>query len=162
MVTLRTFTFNPLQENTVVAFDESKKAVIIDPGCYEKSERKELDDFISSEDLTVTHLLNTHCHFDHVLGNHYIREKYKVPLLIHPKEEVVLRAVKSYISNYGFTDYTETLPDGFLEEGDKVTFGNTSLEVIFLPGHAPGHVGFYNPGQKFIISGDVLFKNSVG
>jgi hydroxyacylglutathione hydrolase len=162
MLMIKSFTFNPLQENTIVAYDETKEAVIIDPGCYEPSEMKELDQFISSNDLSVKYLLNTHCHFDHVLGNDHVKEKYKVKLLIHPKEEVVLRAVKTYISNYGFAGYRETFPDGFLEEGDHVNFGNTSLEIFFLPGHAPGHIGFYHRDQKIIISGDVLFKNSIG
>ena len=97
-----------------------------------------------------------------MLGNDHVKEKYKVNLLIHPKEEVVLRAVKTYVSNYGFAGYRESSPDGFLEEGDRVNFGNTSFEILFLPGHAPGHIGFYDRVQKIIISGDVLFKNSIG
>jgi hydroxyacylglutathione hydrolase len=162
MLTLQTFTFNPLRENTTVAFDETNQAVIIDPGCYEASEKKELDDFISSRHLSVIYLLNTHCHIDHVLGNDHVKEKYKVPLLIHPQEHVVLKAVKSYASNYGFARYQEAVPDRFLEEGDTVAFGNISLDVLFLPGHSPGHIGFYNRAQKVLISGDVLFNGSIG
>ena len=162
MMTIQTFVFNPFQENTIVAFDETREAVVIDPGCYAPEERKELDDFISTQKLTVKHLLNTHCHIDHVLGNDYIKEKYKVKLLIHAFDEPVLRAVKSYAPNYGFPGYRETLPDQFLKEGDTVQFGNTTLHVLFLPGHSPGHIGFYNREQKVILSGDVLFEGSVG
>ena len=161
-MTIQTFVFNPFQENTVVAFDETKEAVIIDPGCYEPAERMELDNFIADHKLNVKYLLNTHCHIDHVLGNDYVKEKYKVKLLIHPNEEAVLRTVKIYAPNYGFAQYRETLPDGFLREGDTVIFGNTTLEVLFLPGHAPGHLGFYHRGQNVMISGDVLFAGSVG
>lgn len=161
-MTIQTFVFNPFQENTIVAFDETREAVLIDPGCYEPEERKDLDDFISTQKLTVKYLLNTHCHIDHVLGNDYVKEKYKVKLLIHAYDEPVLRAVKSYAPNYGFPGYRETLPDEFLKEGDTVQFGNTTLHVLFLPGHSPGHVGFYNSVQKVILSGDVLFDGSIG
>ncbi len=162
MMNTQTFVFNPFQENTIVAFDETKEAVIIDPGCYELAELHELDSFIADHKLNIKYLLNTHCHIDHVLGNDHVKEKYKVKLLIHPNEEVVLRTVKTYAPNYGFAQYRETLPDGFLEEGDTVKFGNTTLEVFFLPGHAPGHLGFYHREQKVMISGDVLFAGSVG
>ena len=162
MMTIQAFIFNPFQENTVVAFDETREAIVIDPGCHSPEERKELDDFISTQKLTVKYLLNTHCHIDHVLGNEYVKEKYRVKLLIHAYDEPVLRAVKSYASNYGFPDYRETLPDQFLKEGDTIQFGNTTLHVLFLPGHSPGHVGFYNREQKVILSGDVLFEGSIG
>ncbi|HMI66120.1 MAG TPA: MBL fold metallo-hydrolase [Cyclobacteriaceae bacterium] len=162
MMTIQTFVFNPFQENTIVAFDETKEAVVIDPGCYEPEERKELDDFISTQKLTVKYLLNTHCHIDHVLGNDYVKEKYKVKLLIHAYDEPLLRAVKNYAPNYGFAGYREALPDQFLKEGDTVQFGNTTLNVLFLPGHSPGHIGFYNREQKVILSGDVLFEGSIG
>ena len=162
MMTIQTFVFNPFQENTIVAFDETNEAVVIDPGCYEPEERKELDDFISTQKLTVKYLLNTHCHIDHVLGNDYVKEKYKVKLLIHAYDEPLLRAVKNYAPNYGFAGYREALPDQFLKEGDTVQFGNTTLHVLFLPGHSPGHIGFYNREQKVILSGDVLFERSIG
>jgi glyoxylase-like metal-dependent hydrolase (beta-lactamase superfamily II) len=162
MLSLQTFVFNAFQENTIVAYDETKEAVVIDPGCYGPEERKELDDFISTQELTVKHLLNTHCHIDHVLGNDHVKEKYKVKLLIHPYDEPVLRAVKTYASNYGLGAYREALPDQFLKEGDTVHFGNTTLHVLFLPGHSPGHIGFYNREQKMMLSGDVLFEGSIG
>src|SRR5258708_5189327 len=162
MLSIQTFVFNPFQENTIVAFDETDEAVIIDPGCYLPEERATLDNFIATRKLKIHSLLNTHCHIDHVLGNDYVKEKYKVKLWIHPNDEPVLRSVKIYASNYGFERYRGASPDGFLNEGDTVKFGNTTLEVLFLPGHAPGHFGFYNHHQKVIISGDVLFAGSVG
>ena len=162
MISIQTFAFNPLSENTYVVSDETGEAVIIDPGCYEKDEQNTLDDYIASNGLKVRYLLNTHCHFDHVLGNYHVKEKYNVPLLMNLLEEPVLRSVKAYVSNFGFTHYEETLPDQFLQEGDIVKFGNTAWSVIFLPGHSPGHVGFYNPKENAIFSGDVLFEGSIG
>jgi hydroxyacylglutathione hydrolase len=162
MLSIQSFVFNPFSENTYIVFDETKEAVIIDPGCYEPEEKTELDQFISQQGLKIKYLLNTHCHIDHVLGNDHVKEKYKVPFLIHRTEEVVLRAVKSYSPNYGFAAYRETLPDQFLAEGDTVTFGNTQWKVLFVPGHSPGHIAFYDEKEKKVFSGDVLFERSIG
>ena len=162
MLSIQTFTFNAFSENTYVAFDETKEAVIIDPGCYSSQECAELAEFISEQKLIVKYLLNTHCHIDHVLGNYFVKEKYKVPFLIHEIEEKVLRAVKSYAPNYGFPNYSEVLPDAYLKEGEKLKFGNVAWDILFLPGHAPGHIGFYDKPEKKIFSGDVLFEESIG
>lgn len=162
MLSIQSFVFNPFSENTYVVFDETCEAVIIDPGCYERSEQMELDDFIKANNLQVKFLLNTHCHIDHVLGNNHVKEKYKVPFIIHSIEEKVLRAVKSYAPNYGFAQYVEALPDRFIKEGETFSFGNTQWQILFLPGHAPGHIGFYDKNEKVIFSGDVLFDGSIG
>jgi hydroxyacylglutathione hydrolase len=162
MIKVRSFVFNPLQENTFVLYDETGECVIIDPGCYEADERDELSHFIEEHRLKVTLLLNTHCHVDHVLGNYFVKEKYKTRLLIHANEEAVLRAVKAYAPSYGIYQYQESSPDGYLAEGDTVKFGNQVLEVLFVPGHAPGHIAFYDAKHKVLIAGDVLFYNSIG
>lgn len=162
MITVKSFVFNPFSENTYVVYDDTKEALIIDPGCYEKHEQEELEGFVNSNQLNVSLLLNTHCHIDHVLGNDFVKRKYNVPFLIHKAEESLLRAVKSYASNYGFTHYKEALPDKFISEKDEVTWGKSQFDVFFLPGHSPGHLGFYNPEQKLLISGDVLFDGSIG
>lgn len=162
MLTIRKFEFNPFQENTYVLYDETGECVVVDPGCYEKDEEAELDDFITSHGLKVKMLLNTHCHVDHVLGNWYVKTKYGVKLFIHPKDEVVLRAAKVYAPNYGMHHYHETEPDGFLNENETIRFGNQELKILFVPGHAPGHVAFYDDKTRQLISGDVLFYNSIG
>jgi hydroxyacylglutathione hydrolase len=162
MLSIQGFTFNPLQENTYILYDETKDAIIIDPGCYEAEEKSILDQFINDHQLNVKYLINTHCHFDHVLGNDHVKAKYKVPFLIHEIELPVLKAVKTYVSNYGFARYQEVLPDAFLKEGDVFNFGNTSLSILFVPGHSPGHIALYNESQKKLIGGDVLFQGSIG
>lgn len=162
MIQIQPFVFNPLQENTYVLFDETKECVIIDPGCYTREEQDELSNFIQNQQLKVIMLLNTHCHVDHVLGNAYVKEKYKTRLLIPAKEKATLLAVKAYAPSYGFYQYQETDPDGFLEEEDVIKFGHQTLRVLFVPGHAPGHVAFYHEKDKSVIAGDVLFYNSIG
>ena len=162
MLQIRTFVFNPFQENTIVLFDETKECVVIDPGCIDELEQNELATFINENELMVQLLLNTHCHIDHVLGNYFVKEKYKTKFLIHAHDEPLLRAVRAYAPNYGFYQYQEAEPDGYLEEGKTLRFGNQMLKIIFVPGHSPGHVAFYNEDSKILVGGDVLFYNSIG
>ncbi|MFN8335249.1 MAG: MBL fold metallo-hydrolase [Cyclobacteriaceae bacterium] len=162
MLQIKKFTFNPFAENTYVLFDNSKECVVIDPGCYEKSEQQELIEFIESNGLVVKKLLNTHCHIDHVLGNAFVKRKFNVGLFINPIEEAMLRAVKSYASNYGFFQYEDSMADGFLTEKDVVEFGEQRLKILFVPGHSPGHLAFYDQHSRSLIGGDVLFENSIG
>ncbi|HZY82560.1 MAG TPA: MBL fold metallo-hydrolase [Cyclobacteriaceae bacterium] len=162
MLSIQTLTFNPFQENTYVLYDETAEAVIVDAGCYDREEEKELSDFIESKKLKVKALINTHSHIDHILGAYYVKDKYKIPLYVHRLDEQTLRSGKVVAQMYGIDHYTEVTPDGYLSEGDQVKFGNQSFEILFLPGHAPGHVGFYHPEQKVLMGGDVLFYRSIG
>ncbi|MBL7835601.1 MAG: MBL fold metallo-hydrolase [Cyclobacteriaceae bacterium] len=162
MLRIKKFTFNPFGENTYVLFDDSKECVVIDPGCYEKAEQQELTAFIDSNQLVVKRLLNTHCHIDHVLGNAFVKRKFNVGLFINAIEEPLLRAVKSYASNYGFFQYEDSVADGFLTEKDVVAFGEQKLQILFVPGHSPGHIAFYDEASKILVGGDVLFENSIG
>lgn len=161
-MTVSGFTFNAFSENTYLLHNATKQCVVIDPGCYEKAEQQALKAFIEAEGLQVVLLLNTHCHIDHVFGNQFIIDTYQVPFLIHEADLSVLRAVPTYAPSYGFPLYNPAEPTGFLTPDEPVTFGETSLEVRFAPGHAPGHVVFYHESTKTVIGGDVLFQGSIG
>lgn len=157
------FTFNPFQENTYVLYDETKECVIIDPGCYDKNEQEALKLFIEENGLKPVKLLNTHCHIDHVLGNFFVANTYELDLYMHKDDVVTLNNIPSYAHVYGFGAYQlSPEPSHFLEDGDKVKFGNSELDVIFTPGHAPGHIVFYSAKDSFVINGDVLFQGSFG
>jgi len=162
MIYIKIFTFNSLAENTYVLYDHTNECVIIDPGCYEKHEQAALKQFIDDEALTVVKLLNTHGHVDHVLGNAYVKRTFGVSLYIHLLDEVTLRSVAAYAPVYGFARYEPAEADGYIKEGELVSFGEANLKVLFLPGHAPGHIGFYCAKDNILISGDVLFQNSIG
>lgn len=161
-MTVTGFTFNAFSENTYVLHDATQECVIIDPGCYDKKEQAILTDFISANKLKVVKLLNTHCHIDHVFGNKFVLDTYQVPFLIHKSDLPTLQSVPVYAPAYGFPLYQPTQPTGFLKEGELVLFGHTQLEILFTPGHAPGHVVFYNEAAKACIGGDVLFQRSIG
>lgn len=162
MIKIDSFTFNPFMENTYVLSDSTGEAVIIDPGCYEKHEEEELATFVEENNLKVKLLLNTHGHIDHVLGNSFVKNKYQVPFWIGKEDLATLKSVEAYASNYGFPNYTHTEPDHFLSEGNTVSFGESVLDVLFVPGHAAGHIAFVNESQRMCIGGDVLFQQSIG
>lgn len=163
MISLKIFTFNAYSENTYVLYDETKECVIIDPGMYEGYEQNELVSFIKDENLKPVLLLNTHCHLDHVFGNKFIFDTYGLKPKFHKGELVVLEAVPGYAPSMGFTKYeVSPLPDEFLLETGKVTFGNSTLDLIFAPGHSPAHLCFYSKADDLLIGGDVLFNGSIG
>ena len=162
MLTIKTFTFNPFQENTYLLYNEKNEAILIDPGCYEEYEKQELSQFLTDNNIEIKLLLNTHCHVDHVLGNNFIEQKYGLITRMHELELPIFRAVASYASNYGFVYQAATESQDFLLDFEQINFGDDTLEVLFCPGHSPGSVCFYNAKQNFLIAGDVLFYRSIG
>ncbi|NOQ73679.1 MAG: MBL fold metallo-hydrolase [Crocinitomix sp.] len=163
MIQIAKFTFNPFQENTFILSDETKECVIIDPGCQTKEEKETLSNYISEKGLTPVRLLNTHCHVDHVFGNYYVSKKYNLPVEANELDLPTLKMVPQACMMYGIKEFElSPEPTVFLNEGDVVTFGNSKLDVIFTPGHAPGHVVFYAAEDGFVVNGDVLFLGSHG
>ena len=162
MFLIKVLTFNAVQENTYVLYNADKECIIIDPGCYSDEEKEVLKSFIETNDLQPKMLLNTHCHLDHVFGNKYIAEAYRLTLHIHKNEEEVLQMAPAsgLMFNFPFDNYTGELI--FLKEGDIISLGEDSLQVIEAPGHSPGSICFYCEKQKFIVGGDVLFYQSIG
>lgn len=162
MINVQPFTFNPLQENTYVLYNENKLCCIIDPGCYFSYEEKALTDFIEQNGLKPVYLLNTHCHLDHIFGNHFVHQTYGLTLHLHPLEEQVL-AFGPFTGekwNLPFENYNADFK--FITEKDVIKLGDEELHILFTPGHSPGSISFYSKAHKFIISGDVLFEGSVG
>lgn len=162
MLKIKVFTFSPVQENTYVLYNEKNECIIIDPGCYFAEEKEELAAFIEESRLLPKMLLNTHCHLDHVFGNKFVAEKYKLTLQLHTLEEQMLAMAPAsgLMFNLPFDNYTGAFI--FLKEGEKIILGEDELEIIHAPGHSPGSICFYSQPQKFIIGGDVLFNGSIG
>lgn len=162
MLKVHKHTFNPFLENTYVVEDETKQCIIIDPGCNTETERNQLVQTITSNGLTPVKLLNTHCHIDHFPGNKFVCDTYGVLPQFHAVELQVMYAALNFQSVFGFQLEPSPEPEVFLNGGDIIQFGNTTLQVIFTPGHSPGSLSFYHPESKIIFNGDVLFKGSVG
>ena len=162
MLTVQPFTFNPVQENTYVVYNEKGQCCIIDPGCYFASEELELKNFIEQNHLQPIYLLNTHCHLDHIFGNKFIYKTYNLALWLNKLEKPVLEygPVSGQQWQLPFDNFDGEL--NYIDEGEVIRIGDDELYVLFTPGHSPGHLSFYNKENKFIISGDVLFQGSVG
>lgn len=162
MFNIQSFTFNPVQENTYVLFNEKSEALVIDPGCYFPQEKEQLSEFIIKSGLKPKMLLNTHCHLDHVFGNKFVAETFGLVLHIHEKEKAVLEysPAAGLMWNMPFDNYTGDL--AYLKDGDRIKLGEDELEILFTPGHSPGSISFYCRKQQFVIGGDVLFRMSIG
>lgn len=160
---VKIFEFNPISENTYVAYDDTKECVIIDPGCFFPDEKSVLLDFILDNNLVVKHLLNTHLHYDHVFGNHFIYEQFGLLAEAHEGDEFLLERLPKQIKMYGFKS-NEPVPriGKYLNENDVIEFGNQKMVVIHVPGHSPGSIVFYNEKAGCAFVGDVLFRGSVG
>jgi len=162
MLSIKSFTFNPVQENTYVLYNDQKQCCIIDPGCYFDEERAALKEFIEKSGLSPVLLLNTHCHLDHVFGNKFVHETWNLTLHIHEKEKIVLEMapIAGKTWQLPFDNYDGPLAT--LKEGETIKVGNEELEIRFAPGHSPGSVCFYHESGGFVIGGDVLFNGSIG
>ena len=162
MLQIKSFVFSPIQENTYILFNEFNQCIVIDPGCYDDTEKETLKNFIQQKGLTPALLLNTHCHLDHVFGNKFVAETYHLTLQLHEKEKIVLSYAPTagLMYNMPFDNYAGDFI--VLKEGDKILLGEDELEIIEAPGHSPGSICFYCRKQDFLIGGDVLFKGSIG
>lgn len=159
---IKSFTFSPFQENTYVLYDESLDCIIVDPGCYDRREEAELSQFIRDNQLNPVQLLNTHAHIDHIFGNAFVATNYDLNPRLHALDLPTFQLADISSKMYGVNYNPSPDPVLDLEEGDTIQFGHQKLEIIFVPGHAPGHVVFYNRSSKDIIGGDVLFQGSIG
>ena len=162
MLTVKAFSFNPVEENTYILYNEKKDCCIIDPGFYFPAEREKFKGFIEETNLQPTLLLNTHCHLDHVFGNKFVHDTWGLSLHIHEKEKQMLdlAPASGEMWKLPFENYEGELI--FIKETSGIKIGKDELEIRFAPGHSPGHVCFYDEADGFAISGDVLFHGSIG
>lgn len=162
MLKIKQFTFNPVQENTYVIFNDKGACAIIDPGCYFEYEYKELTDFIDSNKLAPNYLLNTHCHLDHVFGNKTIAEKYGLKLHMHPLEKKVFDFAPASGEMWGLPLVNYAGEIVYIDESSVIALGDDELSIRFTPGHSPGSISFYSSVEGFLVAGDVLFRSGIG
>lgn len=162
MINIRTFIFNPFAENTYVLYDETGECVIIDAGNFDNAENEELLKFLSENSLKPVKLLNTHGHIDHIFGLKSLKSHFGIQICGHKADDEILDNTKKYGEYFGVNVSSPPKVDCYLDETSVVTFGNSKLAVIHLPGHTPGGIAFYHMEQKILFSGDVLFQDSIG
>jgi glyoxylase-like metal-dependent hydrolase (beta-lactamase superfamily II) len=160
---LKTFEFNMFPVNCYVLWDETKEAAVIDPGCFYDEEKQTLKEFIVSNGLTLKHLLNTHLHLDHIFGNTFVVKEFGVQSQACQADDFLLEAAPKQARMFGLNWEEKPVPTGkHLKDGDTVSFGNTALDVIHVPGHSPGSLVYYSKADSCIFAGDVLFQGTIG
>ncbi|MGB4849144.1 MAG: MBL fold metallo-hydrolase [Saprospiraceae bacterium] len=161
-LSVHVLTFNPFEENTYIIYSDNGECIIVDPGCFDDTERSELIDFIEENNLRPVRLINTHCHIDHILGNAFVASEYSIGLEIHEGELPVLKAGMAVAGIYGVPYNPSPVPQKFIRENDVIELDSIRLKVLFTPGHSPASICFYNEQDKWVIGGDVLFYESIG
>ncbi|MEK7854390.1 MAG: MBL fold metallo-hydrolase, partial [candidate division NC10 bacterium] len=140
----------------LLADEVTREAALFDPGM----ESEAVADVLARERLTVTAIINTHGHFDHVFGNAYFKAKTGAPLLMHRADLDLVKRLEEQSLYFGFRATPSPPPDRFLEEGDEVRVGGIRLRVLHTPGHSPGGICLVTDGTAFV--GDTLFAGSIG
>ncbi|HPR62429.1 MAG TPA: MBL fold metallo-hydrolase, partial [Prolixibacteraceae bacterium] len=160
---IEVFAFNPIQENTFVVYDEnSGECAIIDPGCINNKEFEILKGFISANDLKPVKLVNTHCHFDHILGVERCRAEWNLAWEAHPADAFLVSNAQAQAAMFGVNIAPIQSAETALADGSEIKVGNAVLKVIHVPGHSPGSICLYENESQFLLAGDVLFKGSIG
>jgi len=162
MLQYRVFTFNPIQVNTYVLFDETGECAVIDDGAYYNEENAELFDFIDCNSLKPKLLLCTHGHIDHILGNSLFVSRYGIGLSARFDGMQYFDRASTYATAFGIRFSETAKPQYDLTNTDKVTFGNTELKILHTPGHAVGSVCFYSEKDGLVFTGDLIFRYSYG
>ncbi|MCK9413774.1 MAG: MBL fold metallo-hydrolase [Prolixibacteraceae bacterium] len=161
MINIKKFTFNPVGVNAYVLWDEVKEAVVIDPACSNRSEEAVLSRFVEEQGLNVVQLLNTHGHFDHLMGNSFAETKWGLKCRIHPGDLPMVSQAKQHAMFFGIS-MANPAEAVALVPGEEITFGRSVLKFIHVPGHSAGGVAYYSEADHLLVVGDILFEGSVG
>jgi glyoxylase-like metal-dependent hydrolase (beta-lactamase superfamily II) len=158
------FGFSLFGINTYVVWDEAThKCAIIDPGMIDSTEREALTRYIKRENLIVEHLINTHLHIDHAIGDKFVAATYGVPVSAHRADEKLGANMQLQADMFGIVEHVDNVViNHYLEDADTVRVGESQLKVIHLPGHSKGGIALYDEEGGYIVSGDTIFCGSVG
>ena len=154
--------FNPYEVNTFIVAASDGQCAIIDPACCSPAEQEALTKFIADKGLRPTWLVNTHGHFDHVIGNAFVCKTWTVKTAAHRGDLFLMEHAYRQGEIFGFSVEQPPAPTVFLEDGDKIEFGDVSLQVRHIPGHSPGSIVLYSSVQNWVVVGDVMFHGSIG
>lgn len=153
---------SPFQTNCyIVACPETREGIVIDPG----DEPERILAVVRFHQITVTAVVATHGHLDHVLAVGTVKEATGAPFLLHELDLPIAQSAHIQARFYNWVADPVPDPDGFLGEGQTLKVGKISFQILHLPGHTPGHIALYfesDDGSKHLFSGDVLFAGSVG
>ena len=163
MMHIRLFVVNHFAQNTYLLYDETKEAVLIDCGFMNKAEKQRLSTYIDENELSLKVVLMTHMHLDHAFGLSYVHETYGLRPRMHRFEHEQIPSLGEQAKRFFLPERIDDVEPGvFIRPGEDIHFGNTTLKVLFVPGHSPGGLAFYDEESKSIFVGDSLFQGSIG
>ena len=157
------FIFNSFGVNTYILADAiTGKCLVIDPACQYKGEETELLGFLTENRLQPVAMLNTHYHIDHILGNTLICNTYKLSPQCHKSSKLLWETATDFGRVFGIKVEDLIIPVDFIDEGDSIPFGESTVKILYTPGHADGSICLVNHADRYVITGDVLFRDSIG
>ncbi|MGM9826794.1 MAG: MBL fold metallo-hydrolase [Muribaculaceae bacterium] len=164
MIKIHCFIFNPFEENTYLLVDQATNdAAVVDPGMFTQDDIRVFDDFIKEHGINLRQVINTHMHVDHCFGDNYVRDKYGVKVAANLGDDYYAASLEVQARRFGMQRTMRPVEiDAPLEDGDTIMVGQTPLTVIHVPGHSQGGIALYDKEGKWVISGDSLFRGSIG
>lgn len=162
MIKIATLTMNPFGENTYILYNEENEAIVVDAGIYSEPEKVRFAAFVEKNKLKPILALNTHAHIDHICGVQWVKDTYGVPFALHADDLPVLNAVSSYAEGLGFQISQAPAVEMQIVDEQQIKLGKDTLRVIHTPGHTAGGVSFFIEAQNMLLTGDTLFRESIG
>ncbi|MBQ9555788.1 MAG: MBL fold metallo-hydrolase [Muribaculaceae bacterium] len=164
MINATMMTVNPFGENLYILWDEdSRDAVVVDPGMMREAEREMVTKFIEGQELNVKHILLTHLHVDHITGARWLAGKTGADICGSALDNPLGRELPDQVAHFRINVEVDPLTvDRNLADGDTLQLGDETIQVLHVPGHSPGGLAFYLPQSALLISGDTIFNGSVG
>ena len=155
------FEVGPFLENTYLLIHDNE-AIVIDPGFYRDEEYQTFIRKVVEHGVTLTSILLTHAHVDHILGIHRVLKDYKVPVYLNTKDLFLWENFGNQATMFGLRQVGFSFIPNAMPESGLFKIGNIEFECLFTPGHAPDHTAFYFKHEGFCIAGDALFNESIG
>lgn len=162
---IQRFEFNLFGVNTYIIFDvATHEAAVVDPGMTDTRECERIDRYISENTIKVKYLVNTHMHIDHLFGDEYISKKYGVGIAASTDDSILSSRIAEQARMFHLrTDMPDVLNVATpLKDGDRLMLGAEPIDILSVPGHSPGSIALYCPESKFVVTGDALFRGSIG
>lgn len=160
-MTFTTFTFNPFSTNCYLV-ESGGELVVIDPSNQAEAEHRRLIDAIEEREATLSRILLTHAHIDHIFGCSRLSQHFGVGIEVHASEKILLQRGETQAAMFGVELETPPEPVALIEPGSPIEFGDVRWEVLHTPGHSPGSVSFVDREAGVVFAGDVLFAGSIG
>lgn len=164
MIQIHRFVFNPFEENTYLLVDsDTNQAAVVDPGMFTQDDLRVFDDFIAKHNITLKQVINTHMHVDHCFADNYVCDKYNITVAANTGDDYFAASPETQARRFGIQLHLNaiTITTG-LKDGDAIAIGNSSLTVLHVPGHSQGGIALYSSEDGFVLSGDSLFRGSIG